>query len=57
MIVLSSLVTGFTDGAVGAVVSVTVAVVSPDWLPDLSVDVTGNVSPPFRSSLAGISIT
>ena len=57
VIVLSSLVTGLIVGTVGAVVSVTTVVVLSDVLPSLSVAVTSNVSPPFRSSLAGISIT
>ncbi|COF50315.1 Uncharacterised protein [Streptococcus pneumoniae] len=57
VIVLSSLVTGLTDGTVGAVVSVTTVVDGCDSLPSLSVAVTGNVSPPFRSSFAGMSIT
>ena len=57
VIVLSSLVTGLTDGTVGAVVSVTTVVAGSDSFPSLSVAVTGSVSPPFRSSLAGISIT
>ena len=57
VIVLSSLVTGFTEGTVGAVVSVTTVVAGSDLLPSLSVAVTGNVSPPFKSSLDGILIT
>ncbi|COE67763.1 Uncharacterised protein [Staphylococcus warneri] len=57
VIVLSLLVTGLTVGTDGAVVSVTTVVAGSDSLPSLSVDVTGNVSPPFKSSLAGISIT
>ncbi len=57
VIVLSSLVTGLIVGTVGAVVSVTTVVDGCDSLPSLSVAVTGNVSPPFRSSLAGILIT
>ena len=57
VICVSSLVTGFTDGTVGAVVSVTTVVAGSDSLPSLSVAVTGNVSPPFRSSFAGMSIT
>ena len=57
MICVSSLVTGLTEGTVGAVVSVTTVDVGSDLLPSLSVAVTGNVSPPFRSSLAGMSIT
>ncbi|COE63800.1 Uncharacterised protein [Streptococcus pneumoniae] len=56
VICVSSLVTGFTDGTVGAVVSVTTVVAGSDLLPSLSVAVTGSVSPPFRSSFAGISI-
>ncbi len=57
VIVLSSLVTGLTDGTVGAVVSVTTVVAGSDLLPSLSVAVTGSVSPPFKSSLDGMSIT
>ncbi|COE63825.1 Uncharacterised protein [Streptococcus pneumoniae] len=57
VIVLSSLVTGFTEGTVGAVVSVTTVVAGSDLLPSLSVAVTGSVSPPFKSSLDGMSIT
>ena len=56
VICVSSLVTGLTVGASGAVVSVTVVVAGSDLLPSLSVAVTGNVSPPFKSSFAGISI-
>ena len=47
VICVSSLVTGFTDGTVGAVVSVTTVVAGSDSLPSLSVAVTGNVSPPL----------
>ena len=57
MICVSSLVTGFTVGVDGAVVSVTTVVAGSDLLPSLSVAVTGNVSPPFKSSLDGILIT
>ena len=56
VICVSSLVTGFTDGTVGAVVSVTTVVALSDVLPALSVAVTGNSSPPFKSSESGIPI-
>ncbi|COE63784.1 Uncharacterised protein [Staphylococcus warneri] len=57
VIVVSSLVTGLTVGASGAVVSVTSVVATSDLLPALSVEVTGNSSPPFKSSSVGILIT
>ncbi len=55
-IVVSSLVTSFTVGADGAVVSTTVVVASSDLLPSLSAAVTTMFSPPFRSIFVGISI-
>ncbi|COE63898.1 Uncharacterised protein [Streptococcus pneumoniae] len=57
VICVSSLVTGLTVGTDGAVVSVTTVDAGSDVLPSLSVDVTGNVSPPFKSSLVGILMT
>ena len=57
VICVSSLVTGLIVGTDGAVVSVTTVDAGSDVLPSLSVDVTGNVSPPFKSSLDGMSIT
>ena len=56
VICVSSLVTGLTVGASGAVVSVTTVVAGSDVLPALSVAVTGNSSPPFKSSESGIPI-
>ncbi len=55
-IVVSSLVTPFTVGVSGAVVSTTVVVASSDLLPSLSVAITTMFSPPFRSIFVGISI-
>ncbi len=55
-IVVSSLVTSFTVGADGAVVSTTVVVASDDVLPSLSVAVTTMSSPPSKSTSDGISI-
>ena len=53
---MASLVTSFTVGASGAVVSVTFAELGSEVLPSLSVAVTCSSSPPFRSTLDGISI-
>ncbi len=53
--VVSSLVTSFTVGASGAVVSVTVVVASSDVLPSLSLEVTTSSSPPSKSTFVGIS--
>ncbi len=55
-IVVSSLVTPFTVGASGAVVSLTVVVASSDLLPSLSVATTLIGSPPSKSTSDGISI-
>ena len=52
-----SLVTSLTIGATGAVVSLTVTLVSGDTLPASSVDVTTNSSFPTKSTVVGISIT
>ncbi len=54
-IVVSSLVTSFTVGADGAVVSLTVVIVSSDVLPTLSLEVTLISSPPSKSTFDGIS--
>ncbi len=56
LIVVSSLVTPFTVGASGAVVSTTVVVASDDVLPSLSVATTLMSSPPSKSTSDGISI-
>ena len=55
-IVVSSLVTSFTVGASGAVVSTTVVVASDDVLPSLSVATTLIGSPPSNLTFDGISI-
>ncbi len=55
-IVVSSLVTPFTVGADGAVVSLTVVVASSDVLPSLSLEVTIMFSPPSNLTSDGISI-
>ncbi|SCS96243.1 Uncharacterised protein [Staphylococcus cohnii subsp. cohnii] len=55
-IVVSSLVTSFTVGASGAVVSLTVVVASSDVLPSLSLEVTIMFSPPSNLTSDGISI-
>ncbi len=52
---VSSLVTSFTVGASGAVVSTTVVVASSDVLPFLSLEVTTSSSPPSKSTFDGIS--
>ncbi len=54
--VVSSLVTSFTVGASGAVVSVTVVVASSDVLPSLSSATTLIVSLPSKLTFDGISI-
>ncbi len=54
--VVASLVTPFTVGASGAVVSLTVVVASSDLLPSLSVATTLISSPPSKSTFDGISI-
>ncbi len=54
--VVSSLVTPFTVGASGAVVSLTVVVASSDLLPSLSAATTLIGSPPSKSTSDGISI-
>ncbi len=56
LIVVSSLVTPFTVGASGAVVSTTVVVASDDVLPSLSVATTLMSSPPSNLTFDGISI-
>ncbi|RQN01275.1 hypothetical protein CPA43_00045, partial [Staphylococcus warneri] len=56
VICVSSLVTGFTDGTVGAVVSVTTVVAGSDLFRSLFVAVTGNVLVLFRFSFAVTSI-
>ncbi len=53
--VVASLVTSFTVGASGAVVSTTVVVASVDVLSSLSVATTLIGSPPSKSILDGIS--
>ncbi len=53
--VVASLVTSFTVGASGAVVSTTVVVASDDTFPSLSVATTLIGSPPSKSILDGIS--
>ncbi len=53
--VVSSLVTSFTVGASGAVVSTTVVVASSDVLPSLSLEVTTSSSPPSKFTFVGIS--
>ncbi len=55
-IVVSSLVTSFTVGAAGAVMSFTVVVASSDVLPSLSLEVTIMFSPPSNLTSDGISI-
>ncbi len=55
-IVVSSLVTSFTVGADGAVVSLTVVVASSDLLPSLSAATTLIGSPPSNLTSDGISI-
>ncbi len=55
-IVVSSLVTPFTVGADGAVVSTTVVFASSDVLPSLSLAVTIISSPPSNLTFDGISI-
>ncbi len=54
--VVASLVTSFTVGADGAVVSTTVVVASVDVLLSLSVATTLIGSPPSKSTFDGISI-
>ena len=54
-IVVSPLVTSFTIGVSGAVVSLTVVVASSDLLPSLSVAKTLISSPPSKSTFDGIS--
>src|SRR5699024_1327841 len=56
LIVLSSLVTSFTVGASGAVVSVTVVVADSDGLPALSFAVIVMFSPPPKLISVGIGI-
>ncbi len=53
--VVASLVTSFTVGADGAVVSTTVVVASVDVLSSLSVATTLIGSPPSKSTFDGIS--
>ncbi len=53
--VVSSLVTSFTVGASGAVVSTTVVVVSDDVLPSLSSATTLISSPPSNFTVVGMS--
>ncbi|WP_176721725.1 hypothetical protein [Staphylococcus xylosus] len=54
--VVASLVTSFTVGSSGAVVSTTVVVASADVLPSLSLAVTTSSSPPSNLIFDGISI-
>ena len=55
LIASSSLFTSFAVGASGAVLSATVVVALSEVLPALSVAVTSSSSPPWRSTLSGIS--
>ena len=54
--VVPSLVTSFTVGTSGAVVSVTVVVTESEIFPLLSIAATNNSSPPVNSTFSGIAI-